>query len=542
MTAYFCRQQAVAEHRADPVPGLQRSVVPGLRDHGTVPDLVDAALRSTGKQLDTGTRAFLEPRFGHDFSAVRIHDDETAAVSARAVSARAYTVGHHVAFDTGEYRPQSEEGRRLLAHELAHVVQQEGRPAAMPIRVETDPAAERQAGEAARSLTSTHAMAVPVGRGRPAVQRAVRPEDVAAEMIGKRFTLTEDSGGLVAGDVVIVAAWSNAADTVQVTNPKLKAGPTAVPKRIIRPVRAAVAGVDPYSAGVEVQARAAGRNEQQLSDWLAKEPQYKNPRQKAEFATERTRIEGLLERRRATLNRRLIQETMLNRFDAAIKREVEAANTAHSLKGKDALDPNLLKSMLFQESQLGTSGAHLEVPPSHPVKTRFNLGQVIDSSAAALLTLFEREHPAVLTTYSLTTLRTDLARAQRDQKDLANKATRTAAEETRLTELNRLSRQNWETFIWQYRATGAPKGFNDAVTDFFAGAAPARNEDYEFWIHLAVLWLFQKRRAGMSWPEAIQAYNGSGARARHYRKAVVDRAASARKAAAKKSDFVPENL
>ena len=66
----------------------------------------------------------MESRFGHDFSQVRVHTDTRAAESARAVNARAYTVGRNVVFGSGQYAPGSGEGQRLLAHELTHVVQQ----------------------------------------------------------------------------------------------------------------------------------------------------------------------------------------------------------------------------------------------------------------------------------------------------------------------------------------------------------------------------------------------------------------------------------
>jgi nucleoid-associated protein YgaU len=88
------------------------------------PQLVQEVLRSPGHPLDPVTRAALEPRFGHDFNRVRIHTDEPAARSARAVEALAYTVGHHVVFASGQYAPETSQGRRLLAHELAHTLQQ----------------------------------------------------------------------------------------------------------------------------------------------------------------------------------------------------------------------------------------------------------------------------------------------------------------------------------------------------------------------------------------------------------------------------------
>lgn len=90
------------------------------------PDLVDRELDRPGRPLDPSARRFFEPRFAYDFSRVRVHDDAGAATSARAVDALAYTVGPHIVFDQGRYAPQTTDGRRLLAHELTHVVQQAG--------------------------------------------------------------------------------------------------------------------------------------------------------------------------------------------------------------------------------------------------------------------------------------------------------------------------------------------------------------------------------------------------------------------------------
>jgi hypothetical protein len=100
-----------------------RRSTPGPSTSGIVPESVHHVLRSPGRALDAGSRDFFASRFGHDFSHVRIHDDVQAARSALDVDARAYTVGAHVAFGTGQYAPQSQAGRSLLAHELAHVVQ-----------------------------------------------------------------------------------------------------------------------------------------------------------------------------------------------------------------------------------------------------------------------------------------------------------------------------------------------------------------------------------------------------------------------------------
>jgi hypothetical protein len=93
---------------------------------GSVPPVVLDALSSPGEPLDATTRAFMERRLAHDFGRVRIHANDKAAESARAVSASAYTVGRNVVFAAGQYAPENAQGRRLLAHELVHVMQQEG--------------------------------------------------------------------------------------------------------------------------------------------------------------------------------------------------------------------------------------------------------------------------------------------------------------------------------------------------------------------------------------------------------------------------------
>jgi pimeloyl-ACP methyl ester carboxylesterase len=104
---------------------LQRaSASAGRAEPTTVPPIVHEVLRSPGEPLDAATRAFMEPRFGHDFSTVRVHADGRAAESAHAVNAMAYTVGRNVVFGSAQYTPRTMTGGMLLAHELAHVVQQ----------------------------------------------------------------------------------------------------------------------------------------------------------------------------------------------------------------------------------------------------------------------------------------------------------------------------------------------------------------------------------------------------------------------------------
>ena len=123
----------------------------------SAPPLVREALASTGQPLDAGTRAFMEARFGHDFGHVRVHADARAARSARAVDALAYTVGRDIVFAPGAYAPASAAGRHLLAHELAHVVQQSpaagGGAGGVPVSATPAPMIQRQSTGAFAALT-----------------------------------------------------------------------------------------------------------------------------------------------------------------------------------------------------------------------------------------------------------------------------------------------------------------------------------------------------------------------------------------------------
>jgi hypothetical protein len=100
----------------------------GLRQTAAQPS-VHSVLNSPGRPLDAATRSFMEPRFGRDFSLVRIHTGTRPAEAAREIEALAFTRGRHIVFGKGEYAPGFTTGRRLLAHELAHVVQQGAAPA-----------------------------------------------------------------------------------------------------------------------------------------------------------------------------------------------------------------------------------------------------------------------------------------------------------------------------------------------------------------------------------------------------------------------------
>ena len=115
----------LSNHR--PAPVVQRRATGDRSDkYPDAPPAVHDVLRTPGQPLDQVTRDYMEPRFGHDFSHVRIHTDPGAASSARLLNAHAYTVGNDIVFNTSKYRPDTHENRHLLAHELTHVIQQSG--------------------------------------------------------------------------------------------------------------------------------------------------------------------------------------------------------------------------------------------------------------------------------------------------------------------------------------------------------------------------------------------------------------------------------
>ena len=129
---------------ASMVPGRVGSHAADLRE---APAAMTEVVRGTGEPLDPDTRAFMEPRFGHDFSRVRVHRDTKAARAADAVDARAYVVGSDMVFGRGEYAPGTGPGRSLIAHELAHVVQQPNPTGPNPALQRAPKKAKTAAGE-----------------------------------------------------------------------------------------------------------------------------------------------------------------------------------------------------------------------------------------------------------------------------------------------------------------------------------------------------------------------------------------------------------
>ena len=176
------------------------------------------------------------------------------------------------------------------------------------------------------------------------------------------------------------------------------------------------------------------------------------------------------------------------------------------LKPASALDPNIVKSMLFQESRMGTSGQHLELPPyswsdstKNPVRSRFNIGQAIDSAGQQQLIMVQEMAPDLVAKYKLNELVAENRRKGMTEAEFVRggdfaRAVQEFHQKDPASRKNRMGTPGKELF-----------------------------EDYEFWIRTAIRWLFYKyfSLSAPDWAEAVRAYNGSGPGARAYKEKVM---------------------
>lgn len=190
---------------------LQRS--PSGSAPGEAPPIVHEVLRAPGAPLDRETRNLMEGSLGSDLSRVRVHTDERAAASARAVNALAYTVGNSIVFDCGRYAPHQAEGRGLLAHELVHTIQQGGvGPPSSGQRLRIDSPDSTAEGEARRNAAASRLFIQRCGdtkhscpseqqsalRSVQALSRAIADGDEEAMMIEASYSNVLDAETLVA--------------------------------------------------------------------------------------------------------------------------------------------------------------------------------------------------------------------------------------------------------------------------------------------------------------------------------------------------------
>lgn len=148
------------------------------------------SLGSSGQPLSESSRQFFEPRFGHDFSNVKVHTDSVAAKSAQSINALAYTTGSNIVFNQGQYSPQTETGQRLLAHELTHTVQQQGsvglgmRRVIQRNPVDTSGGTWKADPYEKRQDIDSYGTALPKARGVDITLKFTPKDSVDAELIG----------------------------------------------------------------------------------------------------------------------------------------------------------------------------------------------------------------------------------------------------------------------------------------------------------------------------------------------------------------------
>jgi hypothetical protein len=137
-----CQADATEIDRQQRPRPSRRATQPVSANLQDAPTVINEVLQSPGTALEAEIRSYFEPRLGHDFSNVRVHTDAKAAQSARAINALAYTTGRDVVFGAGHYAPATDHGKRLLAHELTHVVQQGAAPTNIIQRAPAPPPAK----------------------------------------------------------------------------------------------------------------------------------------------------------------------------------------------------------------------------------------------------------------------------------------------------------------------------------------------------------------------------------------------------------------
>ncbi len=261
-------------------PALQRSDTWSVSN--LVPSIVHEALRSPGQPLDVATRAFMESRFRHDFSRMRVHTDPLSAAATAMIGAHAFTVGQDVVLGSGVYAPASGPGRHLLAHELAHVMQQDEdsrSSGAMPHLIDS-PSLEAEADRAAgavvagkpvtmrraslgagalqRQKTKTPSPIVYVGLTKNAEREAKKVSNINIDRGGATIiTTTEPEGQLTvggstfdlttdAGVETFAKSLGVAADVQQKVIDLLKAQPTSERKELASLIKVyAAAETDP---------------------------------------------------------------------------------------------------------------------------------------------------------------------------------------------------------------------------------------------------------------------------------------------------------
>ncbi len=371
----------------------------------------------------------------------------------------------------------------------------------------------------------------------------VQPEDVSAEMVGRTFRLrkpfTDGATSAPKDEIVTVTSWDNDSNEVLVTSPSVK-GPYKVPKFLLEPERTVARGVAPYGVGLGKVETGVERGAAAVAAFEKTEADYKTPKGKASFNRDLNDLWVAQTSRERVLNKRLVQATMLNRFDSSILKWVDFYNAQFGFKGKDALDPNLIKAIAYEESGMGTSVDVDDGSLAILVMNRFNILQAIDTLAEEQVPIMREIMPDLIAKHHLDDVVNDWKQKENELDELRKKKSRhalSAAETTRFAELTELSApgDNWQTFFLR------SSNFTSALQEFLtatSGGKP-RSEDYDFWVRTGVRAVFEKHRHHKDWLDAARAFNGGGSGARSYRKSVGGRMQEAMQAEKDKKEYVP---
>ena len=500
-----------------------------------------------GTKLPEEVKTKMETSFNHDFSNVKIHTDSDKAKN---IGAKAYAQGNAIHFAPGAYDPQSKEGQELLGHELTHVVQQgqgkvkSGDIHGKGLNININPSLEKEADEMGKLASEGKDVNVSGNSNQDSLQAYFSPEDASDEMVGREFTLRNSflipgtTITLPAGTSIQITQWIN-------TSPEVSASTTVAgktisfkqPKENLKTV-SSTPGLDPYTANAGSQASTVTKGKKAVAAHEAREPEFLKAKNATGYVAELTRLQTTAQKQMEELNRRLIQETMFNSLDVSIKKWTSFYdNSIGSSKGWSPLDPNLIKSMIYQESQMGTSGQFIKTDPKETVMNRFNVMQSIDSSGNELYIMMKEMDPVLAQKYKLDQINTDLYSDKAKRETLVAKGKLNASEQAELAAIDARvkegTRISWDWYYW------TDVNFNNAWNEFRTKTTVHRDQSYDFWIQTAVRWMFEKRKNVSSWPEAVRAYNGSGSRAERYRDHVVNRKNAAAAAHKSNTPFKP---
>jgi len=259
--------------RAAPLPRAEAAAASHAPPYGidladsAAPPLVYDVLRAPGKPLDAGVRASFEAQLGRDLGDVRVHVDDRAAASARALDAPAYSVGAHAVFDRGAYNPETADGRALLAHELRHVAQTGAAPIGGPLVVGgRHTAAEREAAQGGRVVERVATNVIQRAPKKTAAQlAAVEAEAVARDYTDAQDYVTDFYSTAAAVHRAMVSASHRSinrfTETSQILDSRLAANVTYQLVRIVLGILPGAKGVvelfDALRAGTSIAANGA---------------------------------------------------------------------------------------------------------------------------------------------------------------------------------------------------------------------------------------------------------------------------------------------